>query len=279
MLSRDTSTSPSSPLASPLSSPLSRSRSETQRNRNLLKVSTNTRSPHLQPRDFKPSPLAQPASLTREWSSSTACGSLGPSSIAPSPNSRIRNIIHNREQMRLAPKLSGASFALVGAMFDLLSGGAPHPQSADELANLEDTISNHNNHLHRHQSNDRSDSLPVIDDEDDFDMIEHTANTDYVVPLSAFVTLVQAVASKLLTSPSTSVLNKMFLSQMLCEVYKLEHDLYFGDLVTMITTTSAVVVRVSQNGMATEGASAWSCDEILEAIVKDATPASAATTE
>eukprot|EP00301_Raphidiophrys_heterophryoidea_P004070 c117_g1_i1.p1 GENE.c117_g1_i1~~c117_g1_i1.p1 ORF type:complete len:265 (-),score=58.56 c117_g1_i1:222-1016(-) len=188
--------------------------------------------------------LLSPVTLSRDWSSrSSTCASPTPSSIGPSPNTRIRAFVHARDQAKSTPRLSGNAFSLASTIFDSLTSRNSSLPSSDTI--------------HRSVSLMGS-QMQIINETGDYD-----GETTMEVPLSTFVTLVQAVASDLLTLQTTNVNDKIFLTHLLCEVYKLRQDLCFGELVTTLSSANAAVVRVGHNGLNAVGSSPWNCENVM----------------
>jgi len=192
-----------------------------------------------------------PSGLSREWSRSDrfedTASNYSPtlSSIAPSPGSRIRSMVHARAQLKSAPRLCGTAFALVESMFDAI---ATTKQKSEVNMNpkqdkLHKVSENSKNVLIREQSLDG----------DDF----------YAIPLPNLVSILQSVATKHLVSDQLSLKDKMFLTHLLCETYKLNHDVFFGGLLASITAANAAVVNMPQQSDKDH----WSCDNVLTLIL------------
>eukprot|EP00301_Raphidiophrys_heterophryoidea_P003161 c1143_g1_i1.p1 GENE.c1143_g1_i1~~c1143_g1_i1.p1 ORF type:complete len:278 (-),score=73.44 c1143_g1_i1:283-1116(-) len=200
--------------------------------------------------ELTPWPLS--ASLDRDWSSSSLGDSPSVSSLAPSPNTRIRSITHAHRLAcsRSTHHLSGEAFALVSSIFDALS-------------------------VSTHEHIDPEDDLDSCDEFMDMDGICHRTKIRadlYVVPLAKLRNLLQKVVTKQLSLESQqadrddgSVLDELFLSCVLCEVYKLESDVFFRELVACVTT--AIEAASQSIAQSTPTHAHWTCNRVLELVL------------
>lgn len=156
-------------------------------------------------------------------------------------------MMHARAQANSVPRLSGTSYTLVGSIFDAISTTI---QSSEE------------------------NSIPKIEVTKKDILIREESldgNDFFAIPLPSLLAIIQSVVTKYLVNDQLPVKDKMFLTQLLCETYKLNHDVFFGSLVTCVTAANAAVARVPQHN---DSGEVWTCDNMLTTILATATSSS-----